>query len=57
MNKSEDNRFDIGNDKQIAKKSKNSKDKKLSISWKLAKLRKKLSKSRNSPNFDATEAR
>ena len=53
---SELNRFDVGGGKEIAKKLENSKSKKLCKSQKLAKSEKKLSKSGNSPNFNAIKA-
>ena len=45
-------RFDVGSSEEIAKKSKN---KKLFKSQKSAKSRKKLSQSRNLPNFNVKE--
>lgn len=50
---SEINRFSIGDDKKLNKKSGKSKSQKLSRSQKLVKSGKNLSKNKNSPNFYA----
>ena len=50
------NRFVVDSGEEIARKSRNLKNKKLSKFRKLAKSRKKLLKSGNSPNFGTTEA-
>ena len=57
VNDNEANRFCLGGVKKIAKKSRKSKSEKLFKSWKLAKLGKNLSKSRNLLNFDAQKNR